>query len=1180
MSKLSWVTPTGTVASVLVGVPVTFNIQVVDSANTGSTVTYSVISGSLPTGLTLSTSGVISGTASYTALGNNYLSSQTYSFIIRAIASDLTVLDGAFNIIVDSTVNADFVWATPGGTLGTVPNGAFYSLLLAAEDTLQSPITYSLISGALPDGMQIVSQNFTANTALSTSQLARENTLIFANTDLIQVGDFVFGNGIATGSKVITVDSITDPAKTTVTLNLNTTSYLPSGTAISFYTPGTLQGVPTILNPLGIDQSQEYRFSIRAINGLGHVRDQSFSLTITNVYGPVIEPTVPLLGDFFDGKYFSQTLNVPELNPNAQIEWKVVNGSLPPGLSITSSGTVATISGYILPLELVGAFGPEGYDADTVTEGVVTAQQEYDHGPYDFNNINQSKAYNFTVQAYDGANYDLQDYIINVISRSNFTTNSTDLVNDTYLTIDATNTYQPVLLDTSTTLPTARQDSYYAYKFQGYDFQNDTITYSLSVVGGTFDGDPFDPLAENPGNNGLAGSFDHVGNSITTNLPGLLLDAASGWLYGKVSPQVAALEEFKFGVVVSKVANVGTTVDNVTTYADVTISSDPVYFTLPVLGDINNTITWVSSANLGTVNNGQVSELAVQAQSTEGKDLVYSLVDQAGYPCRLPQGLTLLPSGDISGRVSFEAFSIDNYATTFDGNKLSIDRTYQFWVQAATVDGTATSTQKFTLTLDIVDNEPYNNLYLKALPSVDQRNYFNSIINNTEIFDPAIIYRPLDPWYGVQTDIRMLFLAGLNDQDLAVYQTAMLENHFNKTYDFGNIKTAVVLDEVYNTKYEVVYVEVVDPELNSAGVGPGLEIDLTNTISNPYIDAAGNTFKILYPNTSTDMINRIVNSVGYQDQSSLPSWMTSNQIGTGTNKFNPPLGYTKAVVLAYTVPGKGAQIVYRLNSAGVNFSNINFTVDRYQVDSYYSTNYNYQLGDFSSGTETTFDQSAINLGSVSATVNYGVTIPFDQINGRPVSYINTNGGIDGVTKYKSGDTLIFIKQQTFVNAGPYDGWVNYVDAYLGDNITSTPIEGYDSESYDQYTVIPGYLEKLSGTATVNQRGGIWKINIVNGIVNLSFVQEVVANELIRVLSGTTYISSIVYYNNQNLAPGESVPRYTIYNPNTQSYYTALKTKKPTTFNNGTTRFFSYRDQYYTPGSQDKYLKFPQYGAFN
>ena len=104
-------------------------------------------------------------------------------------------------------------------------------------------------------------------------------------------------------------------------------------------------------------------------------------------------------------------------------------------------------------------------------------------------------------------------------------------------------------------------------------------------------------------------------------------------------------------------------------------------------------------------------------------------------------------------------------------------------------------------------------------------------------------------------------------------------------------------------------------------------IDLTNTIANPYIGADGTEYKIAYPNSSENMAKRLIDGVGYYDQSSLPPWMTSNQPGSNTTTFNPPLGYTKAVVLAYTVPGASKLIAYRLRNSGINFSNIEFTVD-------------------------------------------------------------------------------------------------------------------------------------------------------------------------------------------------------------------------------------------------------------
>ena len=249
------------------------------------------------------------------------------------------------------------------------------------------------------------------------------------------------------------------------------------------------------------------------------------------------------------------------------------------------------------------------------------------------------------------------------------------------------------------------------------------------------------------------------------NLPGVILDQQSGWIYGKLATQTAAIQDYTFGITVSKVVNGQTYNSNSTT------------FTLPVLGDVNNTVNWVTPSDLGSIDNGSVSELSVVAVSELGTGLVYSLLDQSDVSVRLPQGLTLLPSGEISGRVSFEAFSIDGRTITFDGGSTTVDTTYTFTVLASTVDGTASSTREFTVKLNIVDQNPYVNLYLTASPSHSQINYYNSIINNTEIFNPAYIYRPTDPWFGVNTSLEMLFLSGLNTATLEEYQQAIALNH-------------------------------------------------------------------------------------------------------------------------------------------------------------------------------------------------------------------------------------------------------------------------------------------------------------------------------------------------------------------------------------------------------------------
>jgi hypothetical protein len=1105
MNQLVWATAQGNIANLGVGIPVSLDLIAVNLANNGSTLTYTVISGSLPDGMSMSSSGVISGTPAYQSSSNNYGTTPNYPFIVRVTSSDgSTPIDGSFSIALTVTVNTDFTWVTVGGDLGTFPSDEFYQLPLTVENsTNNSTVTFMFLSGELPPGMQVVASGF-------------------------------------------------------------------------------LQGVPTISDPTVVDQSQLYRFSIRAQTGAGHVRDQAFSISITNVNGPEILPnnetSVYNLGDFFDGSYYTQQFYVDETNPNIQIQWSVVD-SLPPGLSLSSSGL---ISGYILPSYTVGAYGPAGFDGDAAApgqSGAIIQNAEYGSAPYDFNQQGQTVAYRFTLKAYDGVNYTTQTYILNVINRSDFTADNQSISTDIGdLTIDSTSTYIPIILNASTTtLPAARGGAYYAYKFDGFDFKSQPFIYNITNNTGTFDADVA----------GIDDGFDYNGDDIThlggigfdsfntsaqgtNNLPGLILDPQTGWLYGKLTPQMIAYQSYEFGVNLTK------------TLDGQTYTSQTYYFTLPVLGDINNTITWSTESDLGVINNGQVSEFVLQAVNNEGNQLVYSLVDQAGVSIRLPQGLTLMPSGEISGRVSFEVFTLDQFTTDFDTDTTVFDSVYTFNVTASTLDGLISSQQQFTLTMNVVDQKPYNNVYVRALPTVSQRSVWNNLLTNPDIFPTQNLYRPDDPWFGIASNIEMLFLPGLNPTDLNSFEEAIQNNHYNKTYTFGDVKTAVVLDSSYNIKYEVVYVEVIDPEENASNAGPGLEIDLTNVIANPYIDAQGNTFKIAYPNTSEDMIARLVQNIGYADQSSLPEWMSSNQPSTTPGTFTVPLGFTRGVVLAYTQPNKSALIAYRINTSGINFNTISFTVDRYFVDNFYSTNYNTVTQQYYSGRETTFDTLPNqNVGTIVATVNYALSVPFSEINGRPVEYIIANGGMDGYVDFQQGDTLIFAKQENFLNAGTNDGWVDYIDSYIGDDILTPTVEGYDSEGFDSNTLIPGYLEKLQSLtivngqqnySVVNQRGGVWQINIVDGIVNLQFVQEIQTAQRIRVILGSTYSGAILYYN-QILSVGQNVPNYSIYRVQSASI------KARTSFNGDSTRFFSYRDSYYAPGTEDVMLKFPQTTMF-
>ena len=1162
MTTLSWVTPEGTIANLGIGVPASIELLAVDVFNGGDILTYRIIYGSLPTGMTISTAGIISGIPGYTTLDDSFLASKKYKFLVRATSNDgLTVLDRSFTIIVTNIVDSGFNWITAGGNLGTIPNGSFYQLPLEIETSGLSKISFKFVSGQLPPGMQIQTNK------------------------IIPAGSFVIGRRYIINNIGTTNFVSIGASSNVVDLSFIATG-IGSGTGTATDGTGYLQGVPTLLDTISVNSATTFKFTIRASNEIGNVKDQSFSVTVTNVYAPIIEPTTTQLGSVFDGSYYSKQLQVIELNPNVVVAWSNI-GSLPPGVTLDSN--TGLLSGYIQPSATIGNFGPAGYDGDVVDPGTgeIIQAQAYDFPPYDFNQLNQTINYNFTVQAYDGANYDLQNYILNVVARSGYTADNTLVfVDNADLTIDTTNIYVPVILnDTVIILPPARANSYYAYKFEGLDFQGDQLNYNIANSVGAFDAyvygvdAGFDYNSVDTGNPGddhnIGIPFDSFSAeaSSTNNLPGLVLDPTSGWLYGKVDPQTTAYRTISFGLDVSK------------TRGNVKYSHPTTFFTLPILGDINNKISWVTPANLGTINNGQVSELVIEAKSTEGKELIYSLLDARGISIRLPQGLELLPTGEIAGRVSFETFTVDNQITTFDSGTLTIDKIYKFTVLVSTRDNLISTAQEFTITINQVDLEPYDNLYLRAMPAFDQLQIYNSIISNPEIFVPELIYRPNDNWFGISDNIEMLFLPGLNPSDTSTYANAILKNHYTKTFKFDGINTAVVLDDNYNVKYEVVYINIIDPAQYSgtgvnqytqfsSTVGAPLEIDLTNTIANPYIDENGDTYKIVYPDNSNNMITRLVDNVGYYDQSSLPPWMTSNQPGPTPGTFNTPIGFIQAVVLAYTKPGASKLIAYRLQNSGINFNNIEFTVDRYFLDNYYTKNFNTTEDHYLIGRETTFDQLPnSNVGDIVSTVNYAVSVPFAEINGRTIDYVLNNGGLDGVTRFQTGDTLIFAQQESFVDPGPYDGWINYSTVFFGDNIQTIAIEGYGIEPYDSYTVVPGFLEKAQGLSTVNNRGGVWQLNIVNGVVFLKFIYEILPNQRVRVLFGKTYGAALLSYNN-NLLPGQSVPHYLVVPTQTGSII-----GKRTTFNSDSTKFFSNRDTYYNPGEYDTFVKFPQYGTF-
>jgi hypothetical protein len=730
-------------------------------------------------------------------------------------------------------------------------------------------------------------------------------------------------------------------------------------------------------------------------------------------------------------------------------------------------------------------------------------------------------------------------------------------------------------------------------------------------------------LAPLPSTEGTVGFDEGKFDQDSLALPGgLEIHEETGWITGQLPNQTINEIIYPFEVIAYK--------------RDASSYQDKQLFNLRVLGDLNNTIDWISSGDLGTIENGRISDFKVVAESSKGKTLFYKLTPDAAQ--HLPQGLELLPTGLISGRVSFEMFGVDQDVVTFDEGATTFDSVYNFTITASDVEGTIEAVKTFIITVVKRNSIPYEDLYLKALPTKSQRKLFLDLMADRSLFPADKIYRREDPFFGLASDIKTLFLPGLAPSTLAEYANAVQQNHYTKRLIFGDIKTALVIDtntQNFDVKYEVVYIEIkdensansIDAGFHGIEIGPQQSVDLTNILQTPYFGKDGNSYTIVYPNSYHNMEQEMVTAIGYANKGALPDWMTSNQ-PTASGAFSAPLGFTHAVVLAYTRPGASETIAYRLRQRKFDFNAIDFTVDRYQLDNNYSANFDVEAQAFIPGHETTFDRypRQANQLNDAGSVDYAIDVSFELIHDKLLSQVIAQGGFDGITSFRTGDTVIFYTQEYRLGQAQTDetidynlGWMDTLsiwdeapwdyDYNLADNDNpfGDPTPGI---LWDRGQYVPGYLENDVGTRissesddfasfptaptngqiftfndivytynidnqlweVANQRAAVWQINInpVTTVVTLSLVKGINFYDKLYVRSGTLHSGNYVFFD-PTVKDNNTVPNYTV--------IPRVLNNKYTTFDGQGTRFFDNRDQYTLPESGDKYIKFTKTGVF-
>jgi hypothetical protein len=530
------------------------------------------------------------------------------------------------------------VWITPAGNLGVIPEGVFYQLNLEAANP-GGAVAFSLIAGTLPEGIQLTA------------------------------------NGAIVGVPIAAVK---------------------------------LQGVP-----LQVSRDVTSKFTVRAASSdvPPRVRDRTFTITITGDDPPEFTTPAGSLGTFYDSDRLDIQIQYTNTDPDDTVVVRLVGGELPGGITVSESGL---ISGNIEPA--LNVTEPPGYDLTPVYTL-----------PYDFIVSAISRNYQFTLEVTDGKSSNLRTFQFFVFDRASITADNTTITADnTVVTADQTTERRPFIINSAPSdLGTVRGDNYYAYQFIGNDYDTPSLKYAIGVNQGSglppgleldpvtgwyygyvpdqgvtevdysfnivtyqdeFVGTPLVCSATEFGTNRITcASTQQIG----TGQPIVFTGTTFGGIVAsptKVYYVLAVVNATQFTVAESLEATAAATLTTAsgTMSANLIVASDPYPYTITISGAIDAEVTWLTDSDLGTVDNGDISLLRVEAVNRGGRELTYRL--ESGAFNELPQGLELLPTGEISGQVSFNTFAVDLGSTTFDQNATTWDSRFTFTVNAYAQD--------------------------------------------------------------------------------------------------------------------------------------------------------------------------------------------------------------------------------------------------------------------------------------------------------------------------------------------------------------------------------------------------------------------------------------------------------------------------------------------------------------
>ena len=338
------------------------------AANGTAPYTYAVTAGALPPGVSLSSTGTLSG--SPTAAGN-------FNFTV-------TATDSSTGTSAPFTVSGSYTLAIVAPTITLSPStlpvpavGNAYSQTITASEGHPTSFTYALTSGVLPTGLSL--DGSTGVLSGTPTAAGPFNFTITATDSGGFTGSQPYAVSVGAGTVILPPGALANaaaeaPYTHTFAASGGTSPYtysltagaLPAGMALS--SAGVLSGTPTAAGT--------FNFTVRAADsstgaGAPFTASQSYSLTVT---APTITLAPASLPAASGGTAYSQTITAS--GGNGGYTYSLSAGALPPGIALSSagvvSGTPTTTGSYNFTVTATDGFSFTGSQAYTFTVNAPT----------------------------------------------------------------------------------------------------------------------------------------------------------------------------------------------------------------------------------------------------------------------------------------------------------------------------------------------------------------------------------------------------------------------------------------------------------------------------------------------------------------------------------------------------------------------------------------------------------------------------------------------------------------------------------------------------------------------------------------------------------------------------------------------------------------------------------------